>query len=196
MNAVMEQTRKHHASLQEMLADVFRTAATAGRSLMPQMAATGYARGVDDLTPLEVATEAVNLRRLAMRAAGFLGQRYLIAAYEYPVDDLMRDREEYATLQVASYCISHKPQLRDRYLVADLVRDYVGKARKGGHQIIRGKAVANHTDEWWSAHNHITTRTISNWKVAVQTQLQPLEFQVLARVDIAFADRGIEWRVD
>jgi hypothetical protein len=179
----------------------FRTAATAGEKRSDLLlAAMGLSRGAGELTALEIATEAVMLRHLALDAAGVMGARYLVARFEYPIDAPSRSRERWSTVKCAQGCIAQAPCLGDLWLIYDLVRDFVDKPRSGGSETKGEKngrrRVMIHTDEWWARHSRIAIRSIYYHKSAVNRHMESLEVQALDRVAIKLNERGITWQIE
>lgn len=186
-----EETRRKHDSIDDLLREVFRTAATAGRQRCELLAAVlGHSRGHGDLSPLEVATEAINLRGLAIRAGGMMGGRALTAFYEFPMDPSTRNAEETAITLCAQYCMSHNDRLRDRFFVMDAVRDWANKRM-------------HHDYAWWAKHMDRSQRHIEyRWSkpsnepgaITVANLMNRLKTPALARVEAMLDQRNISWR--
>lgn len=189
--AAREETRRRHASIEDLLHEVFRTAATAGRQRCELLAAVlGHSRGHGDLSPLEVATEAINLRGLAIRAGGMMGGRALTACYEFPMDPSTRRAEDTAITLCAQYCMSHNDRLRDRFFVMDAVRDWANKRM-------------HHDYAWWAKHMDRNQRHIEyRWAkhsnepgaLTVANLMDRIMSPALARVENMLDTRGIDWR--
>jgi hypothetical protein len=185
---IVEQTRNRHHSVDELLAEVFKVAATAGRQRSVLLAVMmGLTRGGGDITPLEAATEAVNMRGMAIRAAGELGGAALVAVYEYPVDASTRQAEGEAIDRCVDYCMSENTRLRNRFFVADVIRDISGKRM-------------HHTYDWWSTHCDRTIRTLHRWSKSkaiedrsISVTMKHLVVPALVRVQGILEQRGIEW---
>lgn len=187
-----EQVRRQHASIDDLMADVFRTAATAGRQRCELLAAVlGLSRGYGDLSALEIATEAINIRGAAIRAAGMMGGRALVARYEFPVDASTRSAEDTATNLVAAYCMSQNERLRDRFFVADAVRDWANKRM-------------HHDYAWWAQHldrnqRHIEYRWAKRSSEAgantVFNVCDRLLTPAMRRIEDMLDARGIAWRL-
>ena len=184
----MEETLQKYDSLEDLLYAVFRTAATAGREKSELLAAImGIARGGGDLSSLEVAAEAVNIRHLALREAGYMGQHPMCAKYAYPVDRSTRRHEQYAIKRCAQYCMAANDRLRDGYFVQDAVRDFCSKKM-------------HHDYKWWAEHLERSQRTVEfRWakgqpadKSIHQTMIKLLA-PAEARVATALYARGIQW---
>ncbi len=201
LECIIEHTLHSYAALSDLMTGAFRTAATAGEKRSDLLlAAMSVSRGAGELTALEIATEAIMLRRLALDAADTMGAWYLIARFEYPIDERERNRERWATLKCAQWCIAQAPCLGDPWLIYDLVRDFVDKPRSGGSETKGRKngrrRVMIHSDEWWACHSRITARTIHNYKSAVNKPMESLEVRSLDRVAIALEGRGIKWQIE
>lgn len=192
MKMAQEETYRRHHSIEDLLHDVFRAAATAGAQRCELLAAVlGYARGHGDLSPLEIATEAINLRGLAIRAAGMMGGRALSACYEFPMDDSTRRAEDTAITLCAQYCMGHNDRLRDRFFVMDAVRDWANKRM-------------HHDYAWWAQHMDRNQRHIEyRWSkpsnepgaMTVANLMNRITTPALARVEHMLEERGIDWRV-
>ena len=187
----LEGTRRRHSSVEELLREVFQTAATAGQARSVLLAQIlGRMPGArSEFTPLEVATEAVNLRGLALRAAGFMGARALVAVYEYPTDTTIAG-EERAIRLCAQYCRAKNERITDTDFAADAVRDYAGKRMQ-------------RTYVKWGKRLHKSPRTLQRWATSkfigdhsVMQTMDTLIIGALGRVEIALADRGIAWLRD
>ena len=190
MSALAEHTRRNYRSIEELLSHTFRTASTAGRgSPEPLAAVLGISRGFGEYTPLEVATEAVNMRQLAMRSAGFMGKHILVALYAYPVQDSERAEELHSMTVLAGYCIGLNERLKDKHFVVDAVRDYCDKRM-------------HHDYEWWAAHlgkhrRHIEYRWVKRstepGAKTIHNLLGQLSSGAHARVEEALERRNIDW---
>lgn len=185
-----EETSRRHASIHELLVEVFKVAATAGRQRSVLLAhMMGLTRGGGEFTGLELAVEAVNLRGMALRAAGFMGSRALTAIYEYPVDDPTRRAEDTAVERCAFYCMSENSRLRDKFFVQDAVRDFCDKRM-------------HHDYDWWSKHCDRTIRTLHTWSKSkvpadrsVHGTMTRLTVPAIARVEAMLYERGIHWEI-
>lgn len=185
-----EETSRKHVSIDDLLAEVFKVAATAGKQRSVLLAhMMGLTRGGGEFTGLELATEAVNIRGMALRAAGFMGARALTAMYEYPVDDSTRRAEDSAIERCAFYCMAENSRLRDKFFVQDAVRDYCNKRM-------------HHDYDWWSKHCDRTIRTLHTWaksKVpadrSVHGTMTRLTVPAIARVEAMLYERGIQWGI-
>ena len=171
---------------------MFGSGATAGRQRCELLAAVlGLSRGYGDLSPLEIATEAVNLRGAMIRAAGMMGGRAVVAMYEYPVDPSTRSAEEAAISLCAAWCMSHNERLRDRFFVMDAVRDWASKRM-------------HHDYAWWAQHmdrnqRHIeyrwAKRSVDPGALTVANQMVRLIVPAYARIEAMLEFRGIAWRL-
>ena len=187
----LEQTRLRHASIDELLGEVFRTAATAGRQRSVLLAAMmGRIRGGAEYSSLEIATEAVALRGAAIRAAGHMGARAVVAMYEYPVDDSTQRSEDLAIEICAHECLSHNERLRDQYFVRDCIRLWAGKRM-------------HHDFDWWGKHLDRSPRTLEfRWcrrsgetgDMSVHAQMIRLLGRAHASIEAMLDERGVEWR--
>lgn len=189
-----EQTRRQHHSIDDLLHEVFRTAATAGRQRCELLAAVlGYSRGHGDLTGLEIAAEAINIRRAALDAAGMMGARALVARYEFPVDASTRASEDTALERCAAYCMAHNERLRGHYFVQDAIRDWANKRMQ-------------HDYAWWAHHldrnqRHIeyrwAKRSSERGALTIFNLMDRIYLPALGRVEDMLERRAIEWqRID
>ena len=183
MSAV-EPTSRLYDDLPDLLGTVFRIAARPGSPSTLDLLRIGGG----ELTPQEIETEAVTLRRIALEASGLLGRRYLLGRYE-----VASESERFALETLARECVSKYPRMRDPYLVEDLVRDELGKPRKGGFTEHNGKKIQRHSNEWWAEHNGIAVRTIFRYQASVREELARLGTMAHSRVDAAYQDRGVKW---
>lgn len=187
---VAEETRRRYDNVDELLADVFRVSAVGGRQSCAALAGfLARTLGYGTLTRMEIATEAINLRGAAIRAAGELGGAALVGVYEFPCDDRTRESEHRALDQVAQHCIRENHLLRDRLFVADGIRNLVGKRMHHGYG-------------WWAERlgrqpSYIERTLVKDTRPtsrSVRATMRHLVVPALARVEHMLAERGIEWR--